>query len=325
MQEPSLYAGSPKSLFVCSTGGHLTELTRLERRFGVNPESLWVTFDTPQSRQMLAGRRVEYLPYIGPRDLKGTVAAVPILRRLVARESFDSAISTGAAIATSALPIARMHGIPSTYIESVCRLHGPSTTGKLLSRVPGIELRTQHARWARGRWKEHPSILTDIRSEPRPAPSDPLRIFVTLGTIRGYRFDSLVDAVLKTGLASDRTVWQLGDTTRADGLPGEVHDYLTPEQFARHAAEADVVITHAGVGTLVELLSMGVFPIQGVRRVHRGEHVDDHQTEIAELVNESGIGIAVEGPDLTADVIRLAASRRTVDGAQEFEAQGGMR
>jgi len=308
-------APAAKALLVCSTGGHLTELLRIEAREGVNPDSMWVTFDTPQSRQMLTGRRVQYLPYVGPRDLKGTVAAVPSLSRIIRGEHFEAAVSTGAAIATAALPIARMHGIPSTYIESVCRIHGPSTTGKLLSRVPGLELKTQHAGWAGGRWSMYPSILDSFVSEERPAPATPLRVFVTLGTIRGYRFDSVVDAFLGTGLAGERTVWQLGDTKRTDPLPGTVHDYLSPDEFAREAALADVVITHAGVGTLVELLTMGVFPIQAIRRASRDEHVDDHQVQIAELVNHSGMGIAVEGPALTAEIVELAASRRVVDGS----------
>lgn len=315
------YEPAPKSLFVCSTGGHLTELLRIEARAGINLDSMWVTFDTPQSRQALAGRRVQYLPYVGPRDLKGTVAAMPSLNRIMRGEKFDAAVSTGAAIATAALPMARMHGIPSTYIESVCRLHGPSTTGKLLSRVPGLKLKTQHAEWADRRWEAYPSILDSFVSEERPAPSGPLRVFVTLGTIRGYRFDSIIDAFLKTGLANEHTVWQLGDTTRTDTLPGRVHDYLSPDEFAREAVMADVVITHAGVGTLVELLAMGVYPVQAIRRASRDEHVDDHQLEIAELVRHTDVGVAVEGPDLTADVIWHAASRSIVEGDALVEAR----
>ena len=46
-----------KALMICSTGGHLTELLRIESRVGANEDSLWVTFDTEQSRQQLEGRR----------------------------------------------------------------------------------------------------------------------------------------------------------------------------------------------------------------------------------------------------------------------------
>lgn len=302
-----------RALLTCSTGGHLSELVRIENRIGVNPDSLWVTFDTPQSRQLLAGRNVHYLPYVGPRDLKGTLSAVPDFRRIVRESKFDLAISTGAAIATAALPVAALAGIPTAYVESVCRLRGPSATGKILQRVPGISLYTPH-RWAGRRWSRTESILSDFRSIHEPTNETPQKLFVTLGTIRGYRFDSVIDSVLASGYANENTVWQLGDTDRTDALPGQVFDYLSPNEFAHAASEADVVVTHAGVGTLLELLNMGIYPVQAIRRASRGEHVDDHQTEIAELVNDAAIGIAVEGPQLTGATIEDAMRHRIVDG-----------
>lgn len=304
-----------KALLVCSTGGHLSELLRLEDRIGANPDSLWVTFDTPQSRQLLAGRRVSYLPYVGPRDLKGTAAAVPELRRIVRNEDFDVALSTGAAIAAAALPVAALARIPSTYIESVCRVQGPSATGRILERVPTVRLRSPYP-WGRRPWRRAPSILSDFSSAPASMPN-PQRLFVTLGTIQGYRFDSVVDAVLASGYAGPDTVWQLGHTSRTDKLPGTVYDYMSPNDFADAASDADVVVTHAGVGTLLELLGLGIYPVQAVRRVKRKEHVDDHQTQIAALVNDLDIGIAVDGPDVTAEVIEQAAARRITDRMQE--------
>lgn len=305
-----------KALLACSTGGHLSELLRLEARAGANPESLWVTFDTPQSRELLVGRRVEFLPYVGPRDLKGTLKAAPHLRRMARAEHFDVALSTGAAIAVAALPIAALAGIPATYIESVCRVQGPSATGRILQRMPRVSLRTPYP-WAHGRWRSAPSVLSDFASVPVVDAPAPRKLFVTLGTIRGYRFDSVVDAVLASGYAGPDTVWQLGDTSRSDALPGIVHDYMAPADFSAAAAAADVVVTHAGVGTLLELLGLGVYPVQAVRRAHRGEHVDDHQTQIAELVSRLDIGIAVDGPDVTAEVIERAARRRTIDRMHE--------
>lgn len=298
-----------KALLVASTGGHLTELVRLVPTFEPDPDSLWVTFRTPQSEKLLAGRRVHYLPYIGPRDLRGTLRAVPRLHELVRRERFDLAVSTGAAIAVSALPVAVAAGVPSTYIESVCRLVGPSVTGRLLSCVPRVQLRTQHERWADGRWQRHPSVLDEYRSVPRERPRTGGRLFVTLGTIRGYRFDSVVDAVLASGLADERTVWQLGATTR-DDLPGTVVTHLPPDEFARCAVDADVVVAHGGAGTLLDLLALGVYPVQAVRRACRDEHVDDHQAQIADLVRHRDLGIPVDGPQITRDVLERAAARR---------------
>ncbi|UZN04114.1 glycosyltransferase [Cellulomonas sp. S1-8] len=300
-----------KALLVASTGGHLNELLRLTPTFEPGPDSLWVTFRTPQSEMLLEGRRVEYLPYIGPRDLRGTLRAIPQVRDLVRRERFDLAVSTGAAIAVGALPVTAAAGVPSTYIESVCRLAGPSVTGRILSCVPHVALRTQHESWAGGRWRPHPSVLDEYRSVPRELPRTGRRLFITLGTIRGYRFDSVVDAVLASGLADESTVWQVGETTRED-LPGRVVGQLTPDEFARCAVDADVVVAHAGVGTLLDLLALGVYAVQAVRRATRGEHVDDHQVQIADLVRDHDLGVPVEGPHLTRGVLEHAATRRVV-------------
>lgn len=308
----TVWGAGGKTALICSTGGHLSELHRLEKLFGAHPDSLWITFDTPQSRQLLEGRRCVMLPYVGPRDFKGTIAAMRPLLRVFRAEHFDAAISTGAAIATAALPLAVSNGIPSTYIESVARLNAPSMTGRLLQRVPGVHLRTQTPGLAGGRWKLCESVLSTYHPTARPGPVSVDRLFVTLGTIRGYRFDSVIDAVLAAGLANDQTVWQLGETTR-DDLPGRVFDYLGPEEFAREAAAADVVVSHAGVGSLLEMLSLGVHPVLAVRSAERGEHVDDHQDQIASLVNDLGIATAVPGPALTREVCERAAGLASID------------
>jgi len=44
------------------------------------------------------------------------------------------------------------------------------------------------------------------------------------------------------------------------------------------AREAVVVATQEGVGTVMQLLDWGIWPVVLGRRVHRGEYVDDHQT-----------------------------------------------
>jgi UDP-N-acetylglucosamine transferase subunit ALG13 len=64
------------------------------------------------------------------------------------------------------------------------------------------------------------------------------------------------------------------------------------------------------------LLELGVFPVIVTRRKHRGEHVDDHQMQIAELAECLGVARAVDTPDLTADVIRFAAGRAIETGVR---------
>lgn len=296
-----------KILFVASTGGHLSQLVRIASTLDVSPDSVWVTFHSPQSESLLAGRRIEFVPYVRPRDVIGVLRAARRIRRLLARESFDRVVTTGAAVALAALPLARLRRISADYIESVSRVRGPSLTGRIVAATRCARTWTQHAEWAHGRWRAHPSVFGTYHPGTRPRVERP-RIFVTLGTIHGYRFDALIDAVLRTGLADDRTVWQLGETTRT-ALPGRSTRQLDSHEFEHEARQADVVIAHAGVGTVLDLFALGISPVVVPRRRARREHVDDHQEQIAELLARLDLAVVAEADTVTAEHLREASAR----------------
>jgi UDP-N-acetylglucosamine transferase subunit ALG13 len=93
-------------------------------------------------------------------------------------------------------------------------------------------------------------------------------------------------------------------------LAGQTHGIMDAAQFEELARSADVVVTHAGVGTLLQLLEWGVHPVVVIRRAARGEHVDDHQEQIGQLLREAGLAIVVEAPELSAAHLRQAAAMR---------------
>jgi UDP-N-acetylglucosamine--N-acetylmuramyl-(pentapeptide) pyrophosphoryl-undecaprenol N-acetylglucosamine transferase len=142
------------------------------------------------------------------------------------------------------------------------------------------------------------------------AANRPLKILVTLGTIKPYRFDRMVDAVRSCLRPDDEVIWQLGVTTRSD-LEGEVNDQLNAAGFAEAARTCDVVVTHAGVGTILQLLDDGKLPVVFARRADLGEHVDDHQQQI--LGRLLTLGLALRGDDgLTREVLLQAANSTVV-------------
>jgi UDP-N-acetylglucosamine transferase subunit ALG13 len=301
-----------RHLLVASTGGHLAELERWAGVIGSDSSSLWVTCDSLHSRSTLRGRRAIFHPYVAPRDAAGSAKAfVRMMREIDWRaEGFTSAVSTGAALGVVGLAAASLHGVPAFFYESVSRVNGPSLSGRLAGIYPGINRFCQYDHWTNRGWTYRRSLFDAFTAMPK-APVEKPRLFVTLGTIQPYRFDAMVDAVLSTGLTDSRTVWQLGATKRA-GLPGTAVSQLSASEFDQSCRAADVVITHAGVGTLMNLFDMGISPVVAPRRAVRHEHVDDHQSQIAGLLRTRAIANVFEVEQLNRGVI-VAASATAVE------------
>lgn len=296
-------------LFVASTGGHLEQLVMMTPLMEVSASSRWVTFDTPQARSLLVGKNATFVPYVASRDWKSVLRAASILNRSIDWNEFEAVVSTGAAVALSALPLARLRRIPTFYIESVSRFDGPSMTGKIVSRARLARTFTQHPEWASARWPFRFSLLNSykVRTRSTTAPQR-MKVLVTLGTIKPFRFDSMVDAVLRALPPSAEVTWQLGSTLRSD-LPGTTHESVSVSEFERLATDSDVVVSHAGVGSTLRLLELGISPILIPRRKARREHVDDHQLQVATRLAKLGLVDMVAPDDLSEEHLTRATSR----------------
>lgn len=285
-----------KFLLVASTGGHLAELEMVAKLLGPADSSVWATFDNAQSKSLLAERRHVFVPYVAPRDIKGTAVAYRRLVKLLRTEHFDGVLSTGAAVGVSAMLAGRRRRLTSAYVESLARLDSPSMTGKLVRRIPGVRTYTQYEGWSTPAWPHELSIMDSWRPGTRES-GTPARIFVTLGTISPYRFDRLVDRLCEIVPANIEVRWQLGET-RADGLHN-AHGMLDAVQFAEAVDWADVVVSHAGVGNILSALNAGAATVVVPRRAVHDEHVDDHQSAFAKAMADRGLVFAREASDLT--------------------------
>jgi UDP-N-acetylglucosamine--N-acetylmuramyl-(pentapeptide) pyrophosphoryl-undecaprenol N-acetylglucosamine transferase len=267
------------TMMVASTGGHLSQLVHLEPRLGGSSEDrVWVTFDTPQSRSLLGDQVVEYVRYTAPRDYPSVLRNLAGASRLLERHRVDRVISTGSAIALSYLPVARARRVECHYIESIARSDGPSMTGRVLARVPGIHRYSQYAEWASDGWAYGGSVFDAWKpagaSEPRPI----RRVVVTLGTI-GFPFRRLVERVLEIVPDGVEVYWQTGRTGVGD-LPIEGHDSVDAKALETLVHGADAVIAHAGSGSAILALESGRCPVLVPREARHGEHVDDHQVQV---------------------------------------------
>ncbi|MCK6068103.1 MULTISPECIES: glycosyltransferase [Microbacterium] len=287
------------TLFVAISGGHLAQLHQLAPRV-TKGESTWVTDATPQSRSLLAGRRVRHVPTRPPRDWVGVLRDSAIVDRAILDHGVTRVISTGSQVALSAYLAAKRRRVPFAYVESATRVTHLSTTGRLLDKAPGVRRFVQHPTAVTSpRWAYRLSVF-DGFTVHREHERELRRVVVTMGGNGEYGFTRLAER-LRDLLPSDADVlWQLGSTPQLD-LPGRVVASIPSHELQRAMREADVVIGHAGTGTALAALSAGKLPLLVPRRVIHGEHVDAHQEDLARALQGRGLAVVRE-----ADAVSLS-------------------
>lgn len=124
-------------------------------------------------------------------------------------------------------------------------------------------------------------------------------ILVTVGTEQ-YPFNSLMDWIsllIKEGIINEEVVIQYGAST---SLPDNVRiSKIIPEnQFKELVQQASVVIAHCGEGSALLLEEFDKPYILVPRTVKFHEHVDDHQLEMADELENQGVLIARSPADL---------------------------
>jgi len=131
-------------------------------------------------------------------------------------------------------------------------------------------------------------------------------IFVSVGTHEAP-FDRMLDAVHALGLDEELIV-QYGPSSVRSGKPDvREHDYLPFDDVVANIRRARAVVMHAGVGSVMISLANGKRPIVMARRHSFGEHVDDHQVELARRMEASGLVTFVEDREELARALSAAA------------------
>ena len=128
-------------------------------------------------------------------------------------------------------------------------------------------------------------------------------IFVALGT-QDKSFKRLLEIAEKIN-TDDKIVCQAG-FTKDESNKLEIHDYFDADEYNRIINEADVVITHGGVGTILNALSLNKKIIVVPRLKKYGEHQNDHQLQVARVFNEKGHIVLFEDGDDINEVLKKA-------------------
>ena len=123
-------------------------------------------------------------------------------------------------------------------------------------------------------------------------------ILVTLGT-QDKTFVRLLEKInqlIDQGLIKDKVIVQAGFTKyNSDNM--EIFDLIPQDEFNSLMAQADLVITHGGVGNIISALEKNKKVIAVPRLAKYGEHINDHQTQIIAKFNDLGYIIGLQDVD----------------------------
>lgn len=314
------------TLFLATTGGHLQQLECLAARLPPDGDELWVTDENEQSRALLRGRPVEFVPYVGVRAAGDVARCVPTAHRLCREYGVTRVVSTGSGIALGYLPYLAARGVACHYIESATRVAGPSLTGRVLQALPRVHRYAQYRGWAGRRWLYRGSVFDGFeaapaRPEPAGRPAGPLRVVVTVGVAPEYGFSRLIDRLAPL-LAEDgdlaaatgrpvEVLWQTGSTPTGH-LPISATPFLPLGRLQDAIAAADLVVSHAGTGSALVALFAGRLPVLASRSAAHGEQVDDHQAELAGQLHERGLALHREPDRIDVDDLVATLGLRVV-------------
>ncbi len=131
-------------------------------------------------------------------------------------------------------------------------------------------------------------------------------IFVTVGTNEAP-FDRLLRAVADLP-STEELVVQHGSSSIRPAHATCV-DFLPFDEVVESVTRARVVVTHAGVGSVLVALGAGKRPVVVPRRGRLGEAVDDHQVDFARRFEQAGLVTLVEDADGLEDALAQVSAQ----------------
>lgn len=114
-------------------------------------------------------------------------------------------------------------------------------------------------------------------------------IFVILGT-QDKPFSRLLNALekeIKKENIKEKIIVQAG-STKYKSKYMEIHDYLDMKSFNKYINDADYIITHGGVGAILDSIKKNKKVLVVPREQKYDEHENDHQIQITERFTKMG-------------------------------------
>lgn len=130
-------------------------------------------------------------------------------------------------------------------------------------------------------------------------------ILVTLGT-QDKSFHRLLDSIQKEincGNIKEEVIVQAG-YTNYNSKDMQIFDLIPKDEYDELVKKADLIITHAGVGSIISGLKNNKKIIVGARLKKFNEHTNDHQLQILKNFSEQKYILALNDFNKLGDVLK---------------------
>ncbi|MFQ6010411.1 MAG: PssE/Cps14G family polysaccharide biosynthesis glycosyltransferase [Candidatus Aenigmatarchaeota archaeon] len=114
-------------------------------------------------------------------------------------------------------------------------------------------------------------------------------IFVTVGTPK-YDFSRLIKKMDE--VAKKKNIFMQIGNTKYVPVNCKYKRFLSRKEFENRIKKSEVIVTHAGVGSIIDVLNAKKPIVVVPRRKKLGEHVNDHQMDITKEFEKRGLIIA---------------------------------
>lgn len=136
-------------------------------------------------------------------------------------------------------------------------------------------------------------------------------IFVTVGSQK-FPFDRLVkkvDQMAGNHMITEEVCMQTGNSTYVP-KNCRYQKFYDRDKFTEMVEKSDILITHGGVGIVVDAVKRGKKVIVVPRRANFGEHVDEHQLQLMEQFHARNLIYACMDIDDLPYVLRMVKKRK---------------
>jgi beta-1,4-N-acetylglucosaminyltransferase len=140
--------------------------------------------------------------------------------------------------------------------------------------------------------------------------------FVSVGNAT-QPFTRLLKAVCELAAQLPQPVFVQFGAAKSFACPGCTGvAFLEMEAFAERVRAAELLILHAGAGSVIHALRAGKTPVVVPRRASLGEHVDDHQLEFSRELQKIGkVFVAHDAATLSQAAAAAVQRQRLSSGA----------